>query len=481
MSNAKESGMGQAAGSCSEFNWVRRQIARRDFLRLGGVSLVSGGLLNVLAGRTQAAARPARIKSCLLLFQVGGVSQTDTFDMKPDAEDRIRGEFKPISTNVPGMHVCELLPQVSQQMDKLCVVRSVHHRMLCHNPAIYTALSGREVGDSLAVSVQTAANRDDYPHFGSVVARFRDFPKDLPPSVSLPYQLRNGPTRSPGQHAGFLGPAYDPFLVLRDPSAADFHVDELKLQEQVDAPRLSARRRLLASLNAQTEWLEKKGPVESAHEYYRQAIELLSTERTKQAFDISQESDKLRDRYGRNVVGQSTLLGRRLVEAGVPFVTVYSPVANVDEPSWDTHLNNFPRLKDQLLPPADQALSALLEDMHSRGLLDETLVIWAGEFGRTPEIGVKRSNNSNNTTGRDHWPHCYTILLAGGGVPGGRYYGSSDGVGWYPRDNPIYIGDLAATIYDAFGIDSKQLMHDSLGRPHVLADGEPVRELFGGA
>ena len=456
-----------------------RANSRREFLRLGGVSLLNAGLLNVVAGRAMSAEVNPRIKSCLLLFQVGGVSQTDTFDMKPEADAHIRGEFKPISTNVVEMHACEHMPLMAKQMDKVCVVRSMHHRMLCHNPAIYSSLSGREVGESLAVSVKTAARRDDFPHLGSVVARYREHPVDLPPSVALPYHVRNGPTSSPGQNGGLLGREFDPFVIARDPNDSDFSVDELTIPPEMVDGRLTGRRRLLAELNAADESLQKESSVRALREYYRQAITLLSTDRTKQAFDLSEESSKLRDRYGRNVVGQSTLLGRRLIEAGVPFVTVYSPVANVDEPSWDTHKNNFPRLKNELLPPADQALSAVLEDMHTRGLLDETLVIWAGEFGRTPEIGVNRSNNTNNVSGRDHWPHCYTILMAGGGIPGGTYFGASDKSGWYPKERPIHIGDFAATIYDAFGIDPKQFMYDSLNRPHVLAEGSPVRELFG--
>ena len=452
---------------------------RRAFLQAGGVSLLNAGLMNVLAAQSRGLSRQPRIRSCLLLFQVGGVSQTDTFDMRPEADENVRGEFQPIATNVPGMHVCEHMPRVARQMDKLCVVRSMHHRMLCHNPAIYTSLTGREIGDSLAVSVQTAAKRDDYPHLGSVVAGFGHDPADLPASVALPFHVKNGPTPSPGQHAGFLGRAYDPFLVARDPNAPDYRVEELHLPPDIAAARMSQRQRLLAELDASQRILERAPAPKAFGEYYQQAMTLLSTGRCRRAFDLSEEDPRLRDRYGRNVVGQSTLLGRRIIEAGVPFVTVYSPVANVDDPSWDTHQNNFPRLRNELLPPADQALSTLLQDMHDRGLLEETLVVWAGEFGRTPEIGVIRSNNSNNVTGRDHWPHCYTILLAGGGVPGGSYYGASDRTGWHPQENPVHIGDFAATIYDAFGIDPRQMMYDSLNRPHVLAEGRPVRDLFG--
>lgn len=466
---------------CREFRQAAAaHLARREFLRMGGVSLLSPGLLSVVAGRAAAGAvRRARIKSCLLLFQAGGVSQTDTFDMKPDCDETIRGEFRPVDSNIAGMPVCEHLPQMARQMDKVCVIRSVHHRMLCHNPAIYAALSGREVGESLAVSVKTAATRDDYPHVGSLVARFGRPAADVPPFVAYPYQLRNGPTPSPGQHAGLLGRAYDPFVVLKDPNAADFHVEELEFPADVATARLGDRRTLLQQFDAQQKWLDETLGVEALGEYYQQAYSLLTAQRVKAAFDLSSERDALREAYGRNTVGQSTLLGRRLVEAGVPFVTVYSPAANIDGPSWDTHLDNFPRLKGGLLPPADQALAALLQDMHERGLLNETLVIWAGEFGRTPQIGARRSNNSNNVTGRDHWPHCYTILMAGGGIAGGTYFGSSDRLGWYPRDNPLAVGELVATILDAFGIDPRQTYRDSLGRPHFLAEGEPVAALWG--
>jgi hypothetical protein len=465
---------------CREFRRAAAaRSSRREFLRLGGVSLLSPGLLSVVAGRTAAAERRARIKSCLLLFQAGGVSQTDTFDMKPDCDATIRGEFRPVDSNVPGMSVSEYLPQMARQMDRVCVVRSVHHRMLCHNPAIYAALSGREIGDSLAVSVKTAATRDDYPHVGSLVARFGAPSGDVPPFVAYPFQLRNGPTPSPGQHAGLLGRAFDPFVVLKDPNAADFQVDELEFPGDVATARLGDRRTLLAQFDVQQRWLDETVGVEALGEYYQQAYALLTAPRVKKAFELSREDDSLRDRYGRNIVGQSTLLGRRLVEAGVPFVTVYSPAENIDGPSWDTHLENFPRLKDGLLPPADTALAALLEDMHERGLLQDTLVIWAGEFGRTPQIGARRSNNSNNSTGRDHWPHCYTILMAGGGIPGGTYFGASDRLGWYPKDNPIAIGELVATILDAFGIDPRQTYRDALGRPHILAEGEPVGALWG--
>jgi hypothetical protein len=471
--------MPRVVHGCREF---RRAAAcatrRRDFLALGGVSLLSAGLMNVLAGRALAVARKPRIKSCLLLFQAGGVSQIDTFDMKPDCDATIRGEFNPIESNVPGMSVCEHLPQMARQMDKVCVVRSMHHRMLCHNPAIYAALSGREVGESLAVSNRTFASREDYPHPGAVVSRLMEKQVAMPSAVSLPFTLRNGPAPSPGQHAGFLGTAYDPFLVLRDPNSDDFRLDELEFPADMNLERASGRKDLLERFDAGLRRLEATASVEAVGENYRRAYGLLDSSALRRAFDLSAESDSLRDRYGRTLVGQSTLLGRRLIEAGVPFVTVYTPVASIDGPSWDTHLDNFPRLKNELLPPVDLALPTLLDDMHSRGLLDETLVVWTGEFGRTPLVGARRSNNGNNATGRDHWPGCYTILLAGGGLAGGQYFGASDRLGWYPHENPIHVADLTATLFAAFGIDPAETVLDTLGRPHVLSEGNVVSGLF---
>lgn len=466
LSGGSPNGSGQAS-----------QFSRRGWLQFGGVSLWSAGLLNVIRGRAQAAQTgQRRIRGCLFLFQIGGISQTDTVDMKPDLDDTIRGEFKPIATNVPGMLVCEHMPHVARHMDKVRVVRTVHHRMLCHNPAIYAALSGREVGESLAVSNKTFASRSDFPHVGSGVASQIAAPENLPPFVAFPYRMRNGPAPSPGQHAGFLGALHDPLLVTADPSAADFQVDELAAPADIAPIRLSDRQQLLGQVDADFRLGDQL--LESMNEYQRRAFNLLNTPRTRQAFDVSQESEATREAYGRNVVGQSYLLGRRLVEAGVPFVSVYSPVANVDDPSWDTHQNNFPRLKNELLPPADRALAALLDDMHARGLLDDILVAWVTEFGRTPKIGVIRSNNTNNVTGRDHWPGCYSVVLAGGGVPGGCYFGSSDRLGWYPKENPIHVADLIATFYDAFGIDPRGTIHDSLGRPFVLSEGTPVAGIW---
>lgn len=452
---------------------------RRDAFRAAGLSLLSPLLADVLGRRATAAGKKEpRIRSCLILFQAGGVSQTDTFDMRPDADASIRGEFRPIDSCVPGMPVCEHLPMLAKQMDKVCVVRSMHHRMLCHNPACYCALSGRAVGDSKAVSSRTAATRDDYPNFGSAVARFRPSLPDLPSFVSMPFTLYNGPAKTPGQHAGLLGSRYDPFLIDQDPNADGFRIEELSTRDDMTGQRYQKRHSLLQEFDTWSRAADKAVAVENMETYYQRAFSLLTTPRTRDAFDLSKEPQALRDRYGRHQTGQSTLLARRLLQAGVPFVTVYSPVQRIEGVSWDTHSNNFPLLKNTLLPPADQSFSALLEDMDQRGMLAETLVIWMGEFGRTPKIGYTQSNNTNNSTGRDHHPHCYTILLAGAGVQAGSYYGRSDRDGWYPASDPVHTGDLGATIYDAFGIDPHQEIRDRLNRPHRLIEGNAVPELF---
>ncbi len=453
-------------------------VNRRDLLVATACGLFG---LGFPSPRTDAAPNSARrrtlVKSCLFWFQSGGLSQIDTFDMKPHAPSNIRGEFGTVPSNVPGMLVCDQLPQLAQQMDKLRVVRSMHHRMLCHNPGIYAALTGREVGESLAVSNRTFATREDYPHMGALISRMTPAPGGAPSAVSFPFQLRNGPAPSPGQHAGLLGQAFDPFTVLSDPNADDFQVRELMLPDEVPAHRLRLRDQLLRRLDIE-KGLEATTAVKAISSYYDRGVSLIGAQRVQQAFELTRESVAVREKYGRNTVGQSALLGRRLIEAGVPFVTMYSPVANIDDPSWDTHLNNFPRLRDQLLPPFDRALAALLDDLSQRGLLGETLVVVSTEFGRTPEIGARRSNNSNNTTGRDHWPGCYTILLAGAGVTGGTYFGASDRFGWAPKERPVHVADFTATLMDAFGIDPHSTISDSLGRPHRLSEGQIVDDLF---
>jgi hypothetical protein len=457
------------------------RINRRGFFQIGHLGLCTGGLLHVLAGQAQAIRDPgkrrARAKGCIILFQTGGPYQCETYDPKPLASEEIRGPFKTAKTSVVGIQMTEGLPEVAKQADKLAILRSVHHTIRCHNPAIYCSLVGREATDPMAVSNQTNAKRTDHPHYASVMAKLRPGAPSMPNHVIVPDVTNNGPAKSPGLLAGYLGAAYDPFVLRADPSAKDFRVDSVGLPEEVNGGRFDGRQTLLQQLDRQQRTLEKTGNIEALNTFQQRAVALLTSPRTKQAFDLSQESARLRDRYGRNIQGQSTLLARRLVEAGVPFVTVFSHT-DVDKGSWDTHQKHNDRVKNELLPPSDQSFSALLEDIGNRGLLDDVLVVWMGEFGRTPRMGVNFSNNTNNVGGRDHWCNCYSVVLAGGGVKGGQVIGSSDFNGGYPKERPVHISDLAATIYHALGLDPRAHVIDMQGQPHAICDGYPVLEAF---
>jgi hypothetical protein len=458
-------------------------LHRRGFLQFGGVSLLSSGLLHVLAARAQAqpAPPPSRIqpraKACILLFQVGGPYQAESFDPKPDAIAEVRGIFPTIATPVTGMRMTDALPRVAANADKFAILRGVHHSIRCHNPAIYCSLVGREATDPMAISNRTAARRTDHPHYASVVARLRPPRTSMPFHVIIPNTTNNGPSKSPGLLGGYLGAAYDPFVLGADPSDAEFRVDSVVLPQEVDGRRFESRQTLLQRLDRQQRTLERGGAVESMHTLYQRAFNLLTAPASKEAFDLSREPDRVRARYGRHLQGQSTLLARRLVEAGVPFVSVFSHV-DVDRGSWDTHQNHNLRVREQLLPPADQSFSALLEDLHARGMLDDTLVIWMGEFGRTPRMGVNFSNNTNNVGGRDHWCNCYSVVLAGGGVRGGRVIGSSDQFSAYPRERAVHVSELAATVFHILGLDPRAQLYDIQGQFHTICDGNPVMELF---
>ena len=454
-------------------------LNRRGFFQFGGVSLLSGGLLHMLAAQT--APRPEtvrrRAKACILLYQVGGPYQAETFDPKPDAGAEIRGIFQTIATRVTGMRMTDALPLVAEHADKFAILRAMHHTIRCHNPAIYCSLVGREATDPMAVSNRTNAQRTDHPHYASVVARLRPPQTSMPFHVIIPNTTNNGPSKSPGLLGGYLGAAYDPFVLGADPAEPGFRVESTVLPPDIDAGRFEARQSLLARFDQQRQQIERSGSIDSMNTLYQRAFNMLTAPETRAAFDLSREPARVRDRYGRHTQGQSTLLARRLVEAGVPFVSVFSHV-DVDRGSWDTHQNHNTRVRDVLLPPADQSFSALLEDLHARGMLDETLVIWMGEFGRTPRMGVTFSNNTNNVGGRDHWCNCYSVALAGGGVRGGNIVGASDQFAAYPRERPVHVSELQATIFHILGIDPRAQLYDIQGQFHTICDGNPVMELF---
>ena len=458
-------------------------INRRDLLRLGQLSLL--GSLPVLTSRLTNA-KPKReetngfgkAKSCIILFQVGGPYQCDTFDPKPDASDEVRGPFKIIETAVPGIRVTEALSKTAKLAKHWSVIRSMHHTIRCHNPAIYCSLVGREATDPMARSNQTNASRFDHPHYASVAARLRRGVVSLPKHVVIPDVVFNGPAKSPGIMAGYLGANFDPFVLGANPADNKFDVEGVGLPADIDKGRFDSRQTLLQQIEQKERLLAKHDLIVNHGAAYEQAFDLLTTDKAKLAFDLNRETVTLRERYGRTPMGQGALLSRRLVEAGVPFVTVFSHT-KVEVESWDTHNKHDELSKTKLLPPADQCLSALIEDLAVRGLLDETLVVWMGEFGRTPKMGVNFSNNGNNVGGRDHWCNCYSVVLAGGGVKGGRVVGSSDKFGGYPKEHPVHISDLAATIYHALGIDPRTQLFDIQGQQRYICDGSPVEELFG--
>jgi hypothetical protein len=399
-----------------------------------------------------------------MLFQFGGPSQFETFDPKPNAPAEIRGEFKPIPSSVPGVLVSEHLPRLAKLAHKYALIRSVHHTRSQHNPGAYYSLTGREPLNAL---VTANASAIDFPHPGSIVDYLSPGEHKVPPFVSLPTMIADGPFRTPGEFAGFLGKAYDPLWILNDPNSKDFSVPEVSLPKGVDVERIEDRRGILDDLDRQSRLADRSDAIKSMSEYRARAIDLLTSPAAKKAVALAEEPATVRDRYGRTTYGQSVLLARRLIDAGTRVVCVYY---SRGISGWDTHKDNFGTLKGSRLPQTDQSVSALLEDLDARGLLGETLVIWTGDFGRTPKI--------NKDAGRDHWPPCQTVLMAGGGIQGGRVYGASDPSGSYPKDQPCRPDDLTATLFHALGFDPETSIRDQLGRPVPIAAGKPLLSLF---
>jgi len=403
------------------------------------------------------------IKSCILLFYYGGPSHLDTWDMKPNAPREVRGEFQPIATTAPGVMVCDQMPRMARVMDRVAVIRGMHHPMTNHNAAAVEALCGRT---PLKGDLELLANDPlaDFPCYGSALSHLMPDRSAMPPHIALPHIMYNV-VMLPGQTAGFLGSKHEPLRILRDPNAAEFRVPELELPAGLTMADLEGRESLLKIVNAQSAVAESQAAAGGLDPYYQRAFNILHSPEVRRSLDIGQEDARTRDRYGRNTHGQSVLLARRLVESGVRFVTVFDKVHNGLD-NWDTHVNNFGRLKDTLLPPTDMAMSALIEDLTDRGLLDSTLVIAIGEFGRTPRV--------NKEGGRDHWPYCFSVCMAGGGVRGGAVYGASDKIGGRPDSNGSTPGDLAATIFARFGLDPAAEIRDPTGRPFHLATGTPL-------
>jgi hypothetical protein len=472
MSNGS-SGMG--ASGCRQLRsaWRpgRRQILQAGLLGFAGTGL---GLPQLWAAEKSSAASQGggfgRAKRCIFLFMWGGPSQLDTFDMKPQAPPEVRGEFHPIATSVPGLQICEHFQRLAPLMDRVAIVRSLHHDDPAHLSSGHTTLTG-QLPPVNRSDAEPPSDRDT-PHFGCVMSHLRPAPPVLPSFVTIPWQVAHPAApggQAPGQHGGWLGHKYDPFVVAGDPSHPSWQVPSLALTDGVSSARMRSRRELLRGLDDARARLDSAAVTQADHLQHR-AFELLSSTAVRTAFDLEQEPASLRDTYGRHLHGQCVLLARRLVEQGVPIVTVNWH--NDGRNFWDTHGDNFRRLKYDLIPPADQALAALLLDLEQRGLLDETLVVWIGEFGRKPQITAA-------TAGREHWPFCYSGLLAGGGIRGGAVYGSSDKFAAYPVNQPVSPHDLVATIYHALGVPQSQMLVDTESRPRAVYGGAPIGELFG--
>ncbi|MCI0379228.1 MAG: DUF1501 domain-containing protein [Gemmataceae bacterium] len=457
-------------------------LTRRDFLRLGAVGglslplLLQAGKVGSASGLPHGGASQfGRARRCLLLFLTGGPPQHDTFDPKPHAPTEIRGELSPIATRIAGVHFSELFPRLARQADKLCVLRSVTHPDTVHTSAGYTMLTG--VAHPLA-NTSTAANirptANDHPHLGSLLARFRPPADGAPPFIALPEVIKDAAVNEfPGLSGGFLGKRFDPILIEGTAERDGFRLPEITLPADVSGARLHERRSLLERYDRAV----RQGETLAAHgewgEHCERAFALIRSTAVRQALDLEREPTPVREAYGRHLFGLGCLLGRRLLEAGVPLVSVYWHYEGPDDsPVWDTHWNNFIHLRNRLAPPTDQAVAMVLADLSARGLLDDTLVICMGEFGRTPRINRER--------GRDHWPHAQTILLAGAGIRAGSVYGASDRIGAYPAHSPVTPPDLFATLLHLLGIPLDLEVHDRTGQPRMACTGSPIRGLLSG-
>ena len=465
-------------------------ITRREALQAGGLALLGAGLQlpQLLAAEEQQPAnrRPGRARSVILLYLLGGAATQDMVDLKPNAPVEVRGEFRPVSTNVPGIQICEHLPGMAQWMHKTAIVRSLHHRAGCHNPL--PSYSGYE-----ALLPDIISTRDTYPpSMGSVCEYLRTGPRDLPDYVYLPCYLGWGQAiRRPGPYAGFLGQRYDPLCTecvpFLDPGTpverpgypqvvrGEPRLPDTTLAAGLTIDRLNTRHDLLTQLDNQRRLAETQQSQGQFDRVQRRAFNLLTSPQVRSAFDLSREDPRLRQRYGRTLFGSSTLIARRLVEAGVRFVNVtwdiYWDRYRLQYDGWDTHTRNFPIMREYNLPYFDLTYSALLSDLEQRGLLDETLVVVMSEMGRTPKV--------NGNGGRDHWTYCYSIFMAGAGLRGGTVYGASDAQAAFVQDRPVSTADVCATIYECLGIDPDLLVRDRAGRPLPVAQGgRAIREIL---
>lgn len=470
-------------------------VTRRDILRVGGSGMLGlslGGMLQLQAASTARAAQkialPAKAKSIILCYLQGGPSHIDLWDPKENVPDNVKSVFGNIPTVLPGVQFTELLPRLAKVIDRTTLIRSMSYSpngLFNHTAAIYQMMTGYTT-DKVSPSGQLEPpSPKDFPNFGSNIIRLRPAQEPMLPFVMLPRPLQESNVVGKGGTAGFLGKAFDPYTLY--PSGDDMdmqkmnkiNVTDLEMRADVYGERMERRARLLDTINAGMPEIDRAVKDYKLNEYYDQALSLISSGRARDAFGLEQESRETRDMYGRNTFGQSCLLARRLVEAGTRVVEVVWPkVANSNNHSWDVHTGLTKRMKDQAAPMLDAGLSALITDLDDRGLLEETLVVAIGEFGRSPQRGVSTSGNGNSDDGRDHWPYCYTGLLAGAGIKRGYVHGKSDQTGSAPTENPVHPNELLATIYESFGIAPETIVYNHLNQPRELVKGEAVSALF---
>lgn len=453
------------------------RLTRRDWLRIGALGSLGLTLPALAHARAQASPRPrtgsfGKAKACILVGLTGGPPQHETWDPKPDAPEEIRGPFRPIATSLPGLHVCELMPRLAQHANRFAVLRAMSTRDNAHSSSGYYMMTGVP---HLPPNVENArpGAPNNWPSLAALVNRIRSRPGAMPASVVIPEHIWNdGNIPWPGQDAGFLGRAADPWLIHCDPAAPNFQVPAFAMPAELTPLRFDARRSLLSQVNGHLDALDRAPAAALYGEHFRQALDMMRSSGVRRAFDIEQEPAALRERYGRNRYAQSLLLARRLVEAGITLVQINWTRMGPNLPNqggWDTHEKNAESLRTHLMPLMDRCCSALIEDLAARGLLDETLVVWMGEFGRTPR------HNANG--GRDHWGPVFSLALAGGGVRAGVVHGASDRLGAYPRDGMVQPQDLSASIFHLLGIDPGAEVHDTLGRPIAASRGAVIEQI----
>jgi hypothetical protein len=470
-------------------------VSRRDLLRVGGLSLLGLTLADVLgfeakakANNTTTAATGGRgfgkAKSVILLYLQGGPSHLDLWDPKENVPANVKSVFKPIPTKLPGVQFTEILPKLAQVNDKFTMIRSMSYTpvgLFNHTAAIYQMMTGYTT-DKVSPSGQLEPpTPKDFPHMGSNIIRLKPPTVPMLPFVMMPRPLQESNVVGKGGTAGFLGRAYDPYLLYPNGDDMDQNkmdritIDDLQLRPEITSDRLTRRSSLRETIAKGMPAMEKAVSKYSMDEYYGKALSLVISGRARNAFDLKQEPATMRERYGKTTFGQSCLLARRLVEAGTRFVQVNWPkVANSDNHSWDVHTGLSQRMKTQSAPMLDAALSSLIADLDERKMLDETLVVAVGEFGRSPQRGVSTSGNQNNDDGRDHWPYCYTCVVAGAGVKRGFVYGKSDKTASAPLENPVHPTELLATIYNAVGISPSTIVYNHLNQPRELVKGEVI-------